>query len=683
MKPIAVLLLVLVAVGALIFGLFTLGGGKSGHNTNPVNPDPATSAPKAARPAEVEKPLETSERHADPVKPDDPRSESQFVYSNELRVLVVDSQKKPIQNVDVTLTSLSTNDVFFMDNGKAAYQVGPLRTGADGRVSFRGIKPSTSSYTLVCMHPDYARQERATLAVDQEGVFEEPPIVLVQGATLNGTVKDEQGGPIPDARLVLEGPSAQVQESRAPDRLETKTDASGMYVIKNIPRGASRTLRVSAPGYGRTVAGGLNFPDNRAKTQDFVLRTAEMITGRVVATGNKPLANVKMMALALNGTLQTARDDQMTNERGEFAFESLVPGDYNIVATLKGWRIQPQNRIHTNTANLVLEGTPMASVCGQVVDAANGAPVTQFTVQLRSYTDAVQPTTPMPETITPVSDASGNFCLEGVEQGTYVVEAWGNGLAPTRTQSFAIANDRSVEHLVVRLTAGGSISGRLVDADKKPIEKALVQTKPNDWADDDFTKMLEGMYPSNVTQSEVRTGADGTFMIKGLSPDLYQLVFEGPSFTNTSRKDVSVTEGTNNNLGDVVMSRGGTLIGTVLDASGKPVPGAGVQIYTADSNEPRMYQTKTDGEGKFALRRVAEGRYKARPSQPAGGNSSPLEDMRIGADAERQITVVNDQETKLDLTLPVSRPAPAQPIDDGQPVRPPPPAGQRPPPKRP
>jgi protocatechuate 3,4-dioxygenase beta subunit len=682
MKPIAVLLLVLVAVGALIFGLFTLGGSKSGGNANPVNIDSTATAQKPTKPADVEKPME-SEHRAEPVKPEEARaSDGQFVYSNELRVQVIDSQKKPIQDVEVTLTSLSTNDVFFMDNGKAAYQVGPLRTGADGRVSFRGVKPSTSSYTLVCMHPDYARQERPTLAVDQEGVFEEPPIMLVPGAMLQGTVKDEQGGPIPEAHLVLEGPLAQVQESRAPDRLEAKTDGAGMYQIKNIPRGAARTLSVSAPGYGRTIAHGLNFPDDRAKTQDFVLRTAEMITGRVVAAGNKPLVKVKLMALALNGTLQTARDDQETNDRGEFSFESLVPGDYNIVATLKGWRIPPQNRIHTNTANLVLEASPMASVCGQVVDSANGAPVTQFTVQLRSFTDAISPTTPMPETMLPVSDASGNFCLEGVEQGTYVVEAWANGLAPTRTQSFAIANDRNVEHLVVRLTPGGSISGRLVDPDKKPIDKALVQTKPNDWADDDFTKMLEGMYPSNVTQSEVRTGPDGSFVIKNLSPDLYQLVFEGSTFTSACRKDVSVTEGTNNNLGDVVMTRGGTLVGTVLDASGKPVPGAGVQIYTADSNEPRMYQTKSDGEGKFVLRRVAQGRYKARPSPPAGANSNPLEDLRIGADAERQITVVDDQETQLDLTLPVSRPPSAQPVEVPQPNRPAP-VGQRPQPKRP
>jgi len=107
-----------------------------------------------------------------------------------------------------------------------------------------------------------------------------------------------------------------------------------------------------------------------------------------------------------------------------------------------------------------------------------------------------------------------------------------------------------------------------------------------------------------------------------------------------------------------------------------------VQIYTADSNEPRTNQTKTDGEGKYLLRRVAQGRYKVRPSPPAGASSNPLEDLRIGADSERQTTIVDNEESKLDLTLPVSRPQPAQPPEE-PPVRPPG-GGQRPPqPKRP
>jgi protocatechuate 3,4-dioxygenase beta subunit len=681
MKPIAVLLLVLVAVGALIFGLVTLGGGPDNKTNNPVNLDPASAGPKnTSKPAEIEKGPDTTARREDPVKPVEDRTPlGEFRYANELRVLVVDAQQKPVANVEVTLTTLSSNDLFFLDSTLPAYQVGPLRTGPEGRVSFLGIQPNHSSYTLVCVHPDYARQECLTLPIEQDGVLEEPPIVLVSGTTLQGTVKDEQGGPIAGAKLVLEGLLAQVQQSRAPDRLETTSDAAGVYAIKNIPRGAQRSLSVGATGFGRTIVHGLNFPDTRPKTQDFVLRVAEMITGRVVGVGNQPLPQAKVMALGVNGTLFTARDDQVTNERGEFQFESLVPGEYNVIATLKGWRIPPQNRIHTNTAGLVLEGTRMASVCGQVADAATGAPITQFSAQLRNFNDAVTPTSPIPDTKASFSDAGGSFCLEGVEQGNYVIEASADGYAPTRSGNFTVSNDRNVEHIPIRLTRGGSISGRLVDPDNHPIGKARVRTKSNDWAEDDFFLMNEDILPSNATQLETRTGPDGSFSLKGLAPDQYQLLFEGSGFTRASKTDISVTEGTNNSLGNVQMARGGTLVGTVYDATGKGVPGAGVQLFSADGASPRQYRTKTAVDGKFTLRYIAQGRYKARPSPPSAANTNPLEELRIGGDAERQITIADDQETKLDLTLPVSAPqaAPQTPIED-LPAKPLPPGSRDP-----
>jgi protocatechuate 3,4-dioxygenase beta subunit len=679
MKPIAVLLLVLVAVGALIFGLVTLGGSKESNQTSPVNPDAPKVAPKeSGKAAELEKGGEAPRREDPVVAEADRAPEGEFVYANELRVLIVDNARKPISGADVTLTSLSSGDLFFADSANTAYQVGPLRTGADGRVSFMGIQPNNMSYTLVCTHPEYARLETATLPIEQDGVFEEPPIVMNQGGTLQGSVKDEQGGPIAGARLVLEGPIAAVQQSRAPDRIEVLSDASGVYTIKNIPmRGPARKLSISAPGFGRVITQGQNFPDMRPRTYDFVLRVAEMINGRVVGPGNQPLAKAKVLAIGLNQTQHTARDDQETNEQGEFQFESLVPGEYNVITTLRGWRFTPQNRVHTNTANLVFEGKPMASVSGQVLDEKTGAPITSFSAQLRDFSDIAAPTTPRPGTKASFSDSSGKFTLTGVEQGNYVVEAWANGYAPTRSGNFTISNDRNQENIVIRLTQGGSISGRLLDAASKPIAKALIRTKPNDWGEDEFSKSLEDMYPSNVTQTETRSGADGSFSLKGLAPDQYQVLFDASGFTRLAKLDVSVTEGTNNNIGELQLAHGGTLAGTVFDASGQGVLGAGIQVYSADnSGAPRMYQTKSGADGKFVLRHIAAGRYKARPSPPPGANANPLENLRIGGDAERSITIADDQESQLDLTLPVSPPAPLQPPVEEIPAKLPPPGGE-------
>jgi len=685
MKPIAVLLLVLVAVAALIFGLVTFSGAGKNNSVDPL-PDQTPSATKQpVKPSDIEKPLDGTVRTEGKVEPQPERTQlGSDAYTNELRVQVIDSEKRPIANVDVTLTTVGSFDLFAgLDSGREAYQLGPLRTGPDGRVSFMGIEPSHPSYTLVCIHPDYARKETTTVPIGPEGVIEEPPIELATGATLQGWIRDEQEGPIAGAKLVLEGLDASVQGSRAPDRLEAVSDASGNYVIKNIPRGPGRNLNITASGFGRLVVSqGLNFPDLTTRTRNFTLKVAETISGRTVGPGNLALAKAKVMAVKANNPQETGRGDTESDDNGEFRFDSLEPGEYSVYATLKGWKFQPQNRIRSNTANLVLEGTRMASVCGQIVDGAGGAPITQFTMQLRLYGDASSPTQPIPETKVSTLDANGNFCFEGVENGNYVVEAWSAGYAPTRSQNFTVSNDRNVEHVAVRLTRGGSISGRLVDPDKRPIPKAVVRTKPPDWTDDEFSKAIEDSYPFNGTLIETRTGGDGSFVLKNLAPDQYQIFVEGASFPTWWKLDIAVAEDADTNLGDLTMPRGGTLVGTVFDSTGKGVGGAGVMVYASEDELAHEYHAKTGPDGKFTLRHVAHGRYLVSPTPPASANSNPLEEVRVGRDAERQIVIVDDQETKIDLTLPVSThlSGPPQPASTQQDSRAKLPPGEKAPP---
>lgn len=680
MKPIAVLLLVLVAVGALIFGLVTLGGGK--EPAGQVSPEQPAQVQHPSKPPEthLEKDNEKTSRTATAAPKDERKNADEaWVFSNELKVLVLDAQKRPLPEVEVTLTTYNSSDLFFVDDHRAAFQVGPLRTDKEGRVSFKALPPR--KYTLVCVHPEYARQERETLAVDQDGVFEEPPIVMATGSNLQGYVRDEQGSPVPDAQLTLEGMLAQAQKSLAPDRVQVKTNAEGFYKIKNIPRSTGRSLTIAAKGFGRLIDNGLAFDRNEQKTKDYVLRTAEMIGIRTVGAGNQPIPKVKVMAVGLNATQQTARDEGLTDDKGEFLFENLSPGEYNVVANLRGWRFQSQ-RIKTGTNNNLFEGQKEASVCGQVVDAASGAPVGQFNCQLRNFTDATLPTYAVPETRMSFTDAQGNFCLEGVQQGEYVVEGWADGFAPSRSQNFVVTQGRNVERVVVRLTKGGSISGRLVDPENRPIARARIQTKPNDWADDDFTRSIEDIYPSNVTQVDVRSGADGSFVLEHLTADTYQLLIDGTGFTRVSKCDVSVTEGTNNNLGDMRLTRGGTLSGTVYDATGKGVLGAGVLVVSAENLPlPRQYSTKSGADGHYKIRNLAPGRYRVRASRPSAADSNPLEELQVGRDSERQTTIAEDQEMTLELTIPASPPPPApmpeepQPIDESAPAKP---RGKRP-----
>jgi len=653
MKPIVVLLLIVAALAALFFSLFSLDKTPPAtveEGPNVVRETPPQDQPKApveramenaGRSSGIEQQAEGSRVVTDPTA---------YVYSNELRVQVLSPEGKPLRDVEVTLTTVSSNDLFFADDTRAPFQVGPQRTDKEGRTSFVGIQPRRK-YTLVAVHPEYARAEQDTVPVDQDGVVDEPPIVMRAGARLQGYVKDEQGNAVPAATLVLEGMLYQASQFAAPDRMEAQSNADGFYVFNNVARGG-RTLTVSASGYGRKVIHGIAFEKDEPQNVDVLLRVAQMLAGRVIGPGNTPLVGAKVIAIGVNNTMQTARDDVITNERGEFSFESLAPGEYNIVASMRGYRFSPKNRVPTNTSDTVLEGMREASLFGQVVDAATGMPVTDFTAQVRHYSDPNTPTYPgtIKQSFSKVSD--GQFELPGVQQGEYVVEAWANGYAPSRSTNFVVTQGKDVKGVSIRLTRGGSITGRVVDPDGQPIAKARLMTRPNDWADDAFFATIEDMLPSHVTQVEVRAGSDGTFTLPNLSPDTYQVIVEAIGYTRTNKLNISVQDGNESRIGDLVMPRGGSVTGMVLDGSGKGVPGAMVTLSPADAQMlPGQYSAKTALDGRYTLRSIPVGRFYIRANRSNSSEANPLEELQIARDSERQIVVAEGQETKMDLTI--------------------------------
>ncbi len=652
MKPIVVLLLILAALGALFFGLFTMGK---------TTPTPTDNGPEVARVetpqvqpvAPVERTMEANDRSAGVEEKteasrvvSDPTA---YVYSNELRVQVLTPEGKPLRDVEVTLTTISSNDLFFADDSRAPFQVGPQRTDKDGRTSFVGVQPRRK-YTLVAVHPEYARAEQDTVPVDQDGVIDEPPIVMRAGAKLQGYVKDEQGNVVPAATLVLEGMLYQASQFAAPDRMEVQSNADGFYVFNNVARGG-RTLTVSAAGYGRKVIHGIAFEKDEPQNVDVLLRAAQMLCGRVIGPSNTPLVGARVIAIGINNTMQTARDEVLSNERGEFCFESLAPGEYNLVANLRGYRFTAKNRVPTNTSDTVLEGMREASLCGQVVDASTGMPVTDFMAQVRHYSDPNTPT--YPGTVKQsfkVTD--GQFCLEGVQQGEYVVEAWANGYAPTRSSNFVVTQGKDVKGISIRLSRGGSISGRVVDPDGRGIAKARLMTRPNDWADDAFFATIEDMLPSHVTQVEVRAGSDGSFTLPNLSPDTYQVIVEAIGYTRTSKLNIVVQDGMEQRIGDIVLPRGGSVTGMVLDGSGKGVPGAIVTLAPADAQAlPGQYSAKTAADGRYTLRSIPAGRFYVRANRSNSADANPLEELQVARDSERQIVVAEGQETRMDLTI--------------------------------
>jgi protocatechuate 3,4-dioxygenase beta subunit len=638
MRPIHVLLLAVLAIGVLFFAL---------SDSNPSKPD--TVAPAIGVEESPTKPTQpavdlattesTSARTSTAGSGTEEDSGGPVQYDNKLTGSVKNSGGQPIAGAEVLLTTLGASEIFFVNDPMPDLSKEPRsRTDAEGRFSFPGIVPR-ERYTLIVTHPQYARKEVPTVPVFDQGVFEEPPIVLLPGARLSGYVKDEGGNFVDDAVLWLEGVQYQGLGVAAPDRMEVKANKEGWYEFINVPRG-QRTLTVAAPGYGQITIPGLNFDKEEMLQRDIVLKIGEQICGKVVGAGGVGIAGATVIAVGVSATQQSARGQAVTKDNGDFCVEGLMPGSYNIVASAKGWRALPggRNRVESNSSGVVLEMFKEAAVRGRVLDAETGTPVTGAKVRLRFWYGPDSPTQPVSEEWAVTQGAE--FVIESAPPSDgFVVEAQAQGYAPTNSPNFTVQAGKDVDGIVVRLQRGGSITGRIVDADGKPVARARVTSHESDWTDDVFTQALGFTYPTNATTAEARTNDQGVFTLKNLAAESYMIDVQAAGYTRTMKRELRVTEGQATQVGDVRLARGGGVQGTVFDAAGKPLSAAAVSLRPADHDLPSSYSTKSASDGKFTFTAVAPGRYTLSAVRPvAGGEANPF--SLLGDERNSQIEVI-------------------------------------------
>jgi hypothetical protein len=288
-----------------------------------------------------------------------------------------------------------------------------------------------------------------------------------QNARIVGHVIDaESRAPLPDAivmlTLILPGlPAA------ATGGFQAVTDANGRFVVQRLFAGRYQ-LQVQKSGFapltGPFDTRTIDVAAGQSITRlELALRTAAVITGRIVDANRHPVVGLSVSALR-----QTAGRDgrpiaitaQMaeTNASGEFRFASLSEGNYLVIAAPRPQPPSASVVSETVLAPTYYPGTPDKDAA-QVITLVSGQTVNglQFTMVSRaahrvSGVVVDEAGTPLAGTVvmidlqiggsgtpaTGLSDENGRFQIGGIVPGTYRVMT---GAPSRRVASVSDASD--------------------------------------------------------------------------------------------------------------------------------------------------------------------------------------------------------------------------------------------------
>lgn len=500
---------------------------------------------------------------------------------------VVDAAGKPVGRADVLIALAGRSAMEF-------FHQPIVRTLPDGRFAVPAPSfPPTELVEIVVTPPGHSPTRSKPFVLGQP---KETVITLPKFDDVTVRVADREGKPLHDASVAY----ALTEETTAfggdasallmPHVVRRRVRAIDGEVVLRLIAG-DYELAASAPKYqAKTESRTINRPIGFtiALEQGFALR------GRV-RRGEQPVAGVHVVIRG--GSVGRGERAAQTDEKGEFAFESLARGTYTL-GFFKPDELVDRMITADAPGNIDLELPPNGTLTGRVVDARSGAPVAEFLYTLEATGPANDEPRMRGRQIQQrgAAGADGSFSTT-VPVGTYRIIAAAAGYLPSEPLEVRIT-DREPATVEIPLGRGATVTGRVTDEAGKPLLEANVVIARDVG---EITRSARSM--TRVSPSAATTGDDGTFTVTGVEPGPAQLIVRRSGYT-PERRPIDVEAETRV---DVTLSRGLSVTG-IVTLGGKPAAGVSVDAMTSAVNADHQ-SAMTDERGRFTLEGLIAARY--------------------------------------------------------------------------
>jgi protocatechuate 3,4-dioxygenase beta subunit len=464
---------------------------------------------------------------------------------------VVDAAGAPLAGAVITVAPEGRELYEVFDLDRAA---GRAASDGDGRFLLRGLGPA-ATYGLVASRPGY-RAARSTAAAD--GVIR---LVLERARSAHGVAVDSQERP-------LAGVEVTIRSAAAPGESVTAvTDGLGRFEVPALP--ADRVdLEARRAGFAPMRVPGVAIVrgSGSADLGVLVLAPGVRVEGRVADAAGRPLSEVEVWwaeadrppSRTLAGTLRPRTPAAVSDEDGRFAIADLTAGrPVNVLLARPGYLPAWVAGVEAPSAEPVRVVLERASgLHGRVEDEA-GEPVPGARVRLRSAgpppgTVGVEPR--RAENAADLrADRDGAFTFAEIAPGGVTLEAWAEGFLPLEPVELQVPPNEEVRDVRLILDRGASVSGWIATPGGEPVAGAGIR----------------------IGSARSESDAEGRYQMSGVPLGLQALVLSHPAYLR-KLQEVDVQAGVNRV--DLVVEKGTTVSGRVIDEAGSPKLGVTVTL---------------------------------------------------------------------------------------------------------